>query len=200
MNDDTFAKNRVTRIDAGSTAFRAAIGATVALAIVFGIALAVPLDHLEGKAMGFRAPFFLASALVVPLAWRRRFTPYPATAAALVVTPFLLDTLGNLVGAYEAFDVTDDVLHTLNWVLLVLAFHAWRFRRRTSAVDARLLGVGVGALAIVGWEIAEWLVMVSGAGGELHLTYDDTVGDLLLSTTGGTIGSVLGVRWFGPAR
>ncbi len=198
MHDTASDTNRVTGIDAGSTAVRMAVGVAVALAVAFAVALTVPIAHLEGKAMEFRAPFFLASALVVPLAWRGRFSPFPATAAALVVTPFLLDTLGNLLGAYEAFEVTDDVLHTLNWVFLVLAFHAWRFRRRGSAVDARLLGVGVGALAIVGWEIAEWLVMASGAGGELHLTYDDTVGDLLLSTTGGTIGSILGVRWFGP--
>ncbi len=40
---------------------------------------------------------------------------------------------------------------------------------------------------------------VAGAGG-LALTYGDAVGDLLLSSTGGLIGSILAVRWLGPAE
>ncbi len=173
-----------------------------ALAAVFVVALTVPLDHLEGKGMAFRFPLFMASAALVPLAWLslRRFRPYPATADALVVAPFLLDTLGNLAGVYDTFDATDDVLHTLNWVLLVAAFHAWRFRRTDMRRDAVLLGVGVGAVAIVGWEIAEWIVAETGAGGGLSLTYGDTIGDLALSTVGGLAGSVLGVGLFAPAR
>ena len=191
----------VTRLDNGPWAVRVAMGMKVALALAFVVALTVPLDHLEGKGMAFRFPLFMLSAVVVPLAWRRRFEPYPATADALVVTPFVLDTLGNLLGFYDAFKVTDDVLHTLNWVLLVAAFHAWRFRRDDSAgamsrADAWLLGAGIGALAIVGWEIAEWIVAETGAGGGLSLTYGDTVGDLTLSTSGGMIGSLIGVRFF----
>lgn len=66
--------------------------------------------------------------MVVPLAWfwRGRFRPYPAA---------------------------DDVLHTVNWMLLVGAFHAWRYRRgeaaaRLSPGDAWLLGTGSGTLAV----------------------------------------------------
>ena len=121
-----------------------------ALALAFVVALTVPLDQLEGKGMAFRFPLFMLSAAAVPLAWRRRFRPYPSTADVLVVAPFLLDTLGNLVGFYDAYDATDDVLHTLNWVLLVAAFHAWRYRRGPSAgamsnTDAWLLGAGMRA-------------------------------------------------------
>ena len=190
------------RLDAGRWAVSAAVGMKAALALAFVVALTVPLEQLEGKGMAFRFPLFMLSAAVVPLAWRRRFSPYPATADVLVVAPFLLDTLGNLVGLYDSYDVTDDVLHTLNWVLLVAAFHAWRYRRGGSAeamsgADAWLLGVGIGALAIVGWEIAEWIVAEAGAGGGLALTYGDTVGDLALSTAGGMVGSWLGVRYLG---
>ena len=191
----------VARLDGGVWGVRVAVGIKVALALAFVVALTVPLDHLEGKGMGFRFPLFMLSAVVVPIAWRRRFSPYPATADVLIVLPFLLDTLGNLVGSYDTFAVTDDVLHTLNWVLLVSAFHAWRFRRvdassAISKTDAWLLGAGIGALAIVGWEIAEWIVAETGAGGGLSLTYGDTVGDLALSTSGGMIGSLLGIRYF----
>ena len=193
---------RAERLDAGRVAVQIAMGMKVALALSFVVALTVPLDQLEGKGMAFRFPLFMLSAAVVPLAWRRRFSPYPATADVLVVAPFLLDTLGNLVGFYDSFDVTDDVLHTLNWVLLVAAFHAWRYRRGPSAgamssTAAWLLGAGIGALAIVGWEIAEWIVAEIGAGGGLALTYGDTVGDLTLSTAGGMVGSWLGVRFLG---
>ncbi|MDE0699862.1 MAG: hypothetical protein F4Y27_10430 [Acidimicrobiaceae bacterium] len=195
--------SRVARLDSGPWGVRVAVAMKVALALAFVVALTVPLDHLEGKGMGFRFPLFMLSAAVVPAAWRRRFDPYPATADVLVVAPFLLDTLGNLVGFYDTFAATDDVLHTLNWVLLVSAFHAWRFRRVDSAsemsrADAWLLGAGIGALAIVGWEIAEWIVAETGAGGGLSLTYEDTVGDLALSTAGGMIGSLLSVRYFAP--
>lgn len=31
----------------------------------------------------------------------------------------------------------------------------------------------------------------------LHLSYEDTIGDLVLSTLGGLIGSIMGVRFFG---
>lgn len=190
---------RVAGLDARPWARWASTVATVGIVAAFAVALTVPLDRLEGKGMGFRAPFFVGSALVVPVWWwfdRRR--PYPHIAHALVVAPFLLDTLGNLLGAYDAYDRTDDVLHAVNWVLLVLAFHAVRFRVTDRADSARLLGAGVGALAIVGWEIAEWIVAETGAGGGLALTYGDTVGDLALSTTGGIVGSLLGVAWFGP--
>ena len=192
-------------MDAGHLAVPAAVAMKVALLLAFVVALTVPLDQLEGKGMAFRFPLFMLSAVVVPLAWRRRFRPYPATADVLVVAPFLVDTLGNLVGLYDSYDATDDVLHALNWVLLVAAFHAWRYRRggserAVSRFDAWLLGAGIGALAIVGWEIAEWIVAETGAGGGLALTYGDTVGDLALSTAGGMIGSWLGVRYLGNRR
>ena len=152
--------------------------------------------------MGFRAPLFLAPAVLIPVLARwRNWDPYPHTADALVSLPFLIDTLGNLFGFYDRYAVTDDVLHMLNWVPLVGSFHAFRFRNVFDRRDALLLGYGFGALAIVWWEIMEWAVSEDGFGGAggLALTYGDTIGDLLLSSTGGLIGSILGVRFLGPA-
>ena len=112
-----------------------------------------------------------------------------------------VDTLGNVTGLYDEFVQTDDVFHTLNWVLLVGAFHAFRFRNVHDGRDAVLLGYGFGALAIVWWELLEW----AGVRRRhrrcrwlCQLTYGDTIGDLLLSSTGGLIGSLLAVRWLGP--
>ena len=174
-----------------------------ALVVAFGIAIIASPAVVEGKAMEFRAPLFLAPAVVIPiLAKVRNWDPYPHTADALVSLPFLIDTLGNLFGFYDSFAVTDDVLHTLNWVPLVAAFHAFRFRNVFDRRDALLLGYGFGCIAIVWWEILEWAVSEDGFGGAggLALTYGDTIGDLLLSSTGGLIGSWFGLRYLGPQR
>lgn len=181
--------------DGTGVARRINIAVKCAIVTAFVIALTVPLDHLDGKAMPMRVPLFVGSALVVPLAERLRrhpFDPYPHVADALVVAPFLLDTIGNLLGAYEWFDRTDDVLHLVNWVLLVSAYQAVHFRRTGRSDGAVLLGYGVGAIAIIWWEVLEWLIAETGAGGGLHLDYGDTIGDLVLSSTGGLIGGLVG--------
>lgn len=175
----------------------------VALVSAFVVAIAVAPDTVDGKAMGFRAPLFLASAVLVPIVARlRRWDPYPHTADALLAAPFLIDTLGNLFGVYDDFAQTDDVLHALNWILLVGAFHAFRFRNVDDRRDAILLGYGFGAIAIVWWEVMEWAVSEDGFGGAggLALTYEDTIGDLFLSSTGGLVGSLFAVWWLGPHR
>ncbi len=178
-------------------------GVKAALFASFAVAIGLAPDTVDGKAMGFRAPLFLASAVLVPIIARaRHWSPYPHTADALLAAPFLVDTLGNLFGIYDDFPQTDDVLHALNWILLVGAFHAFRFRNVTDRRDAVLLGYGFGAITIVWWEIMEWAVSEDGFGGAggLALTYEDTIGDLLLSSTGGLIGSIIALRWLGPRR
>lgn len=196
-------KSRVLAFDQQPAMARFNAGVKAALAVAFAIAIFFPPDVLEGKAMGSRAPLFLGPAAVVPLLARRRhWRPYPHTADAFLSLPFLLDTLGNLFGFYDEYPVTDDVLHAVNWVALVFAFHAFRFRNVHDRRDAYLLGYGFGALMIVLWEVFEWLVSEDGIGGAggLALTYGDTIGDLALSSTGGLVGSVIGVRLLGPPR
>jgi len=190
----------VLALDCTPTAWRVNLAVKVALFGSFAIALTVPIDALDGKAMGLRAPLFLASAVLVPVIGRwRKWSPHAHVGDALLAAPFLLDTLGNLLGVYDEYPVTDDVLHAANWVLLVAAFHAFRFRRVNDRRDALLLGYGFGAIAIVWWEALEWVVSEDGVGGAggLALTYGDTIGDLVLSSTGGLVGSWLGVLWLG---
>lgn len=149
-----------------------------------------------GKGMAFRLAVFGVPALAVPV-WRWvRPGPYPAALDAALTLPFLVDTAANGVGLYDNWNPTDDVLHVVNWVILLWGLTA-HLASSNLARGARpallwLCGFGLGALAIVGWEAAEWLVMQAGVGG-LHLTYDDTIGDLLLSTAGGGIGAALAV-------
>jgi hypothetical protein len=174
-----------------------------ALVASFAVAIGLSPNTVDGKAMGFRAPLFLAPVVIVPIVARTRcWVPYPHTADALLAAPFLVDTLGNLLGIYDEFPQTDDLLHAINWVLLVGAFHAFRFRNVDDRRDAVLLGYGFGAITIVWWEVMEWAVSEDGFGGAggLALTYEDTIGDLLLSSTGGLIGSFAAVWWLGPAH
>jgi hypothetical protein len=192
--------SKVLAVDRTSAAKWINFGVKGALVASFFVALVFQPAVVEGKAMGFRAPLFMGPAVVVPLIARSRgWRPYPHTADALLSAPFLVDTLGNLLGFYDTYQATDDVLHVLNWVLLVAAFHAFRFRTVATNRDAVFLGYGFGAIAIIWWEALEWAVSTDGFGGAggLDLTYTDTVGDLLLSSSGGLVGSILGVRLLG---
>jgi hypothetical protein len=60
-----------------------------------------------------------------------------------------------------------------------------------------LLGYGFGAITIIAWEAFEWLISDAGpfAGDvpdALSLSYGATVGDLVISSTGGLVGSLIG--------
>jgi hypothetical protein len=174
-------------------------GVRIALVAAIAFSVAFPdLPQFDGKGMAFRAPFFLLPMAAVPIGWRSRGRrePYPYLADALIVAPFLVDTLGNALDFYNSFDATDDVLHFVNWVLLVAGITLLLLRTAMPRLAAWALGYGIGALAIIWWEAAEWLVQELGTAG-LQLTYADTIGDLMLSSTGGALGAVLAVR-FGP--
>jgi hypothetical protein len=172
-------------------------GVRIALVLALAFSVAFPgLPQFEGKGMAFRAPFFLLPMAAVPIGWRLRgrSEPYPAIADALVISPFLVDTLGNALNFYNTYKETDDVLHALNWILLVGGITLLLLRTHMTRLAAWALGYGIGALAIVWWEAAEWLVQELGTAG-LDLTYGDTIGDLVLSSTGGALGAGLAV-WF----
>jgi hypothetical protein len=131
---------------------------------------------------------------------RRRSLGYPVGLDTALTVPFLLDTLGNAVGAYDHIDATDDVLHLVNWFVLMwgITSHLVRTRRDGDRTVLLMAGAGLGAILIIGWEIAEYAVMQAGVG-NLALTYGDTLGDLALSTTGGAIGAALAIRSAAPS-
>ena len=168
---------------------------TVRIMLVVAVAFSVAfpgLPQFEGKGMAFRAPFYLLPLVVVPIVWRvrGRRDPYPHLVDALVVSPFLLDTLGNALNIYESFSSTDDVLHFVNWILLVAGITLALLRTRLDRLSVWVMAYGLGGLAIIWWEAAEWLVQELGTAG-LGLTYGDTIGDLLLSSTGGGVGAAI---------
>ncbi|MEM7337201.1 MAG: hypothetical protein AAF467_01065 [Actinomycetota bacterium] len=192
----------VLRLDRQRWVMVANIAIKIALVTTFAVAIIFEPSGAQGKGMEFRAPAFLGSAVLVPvIAIVRRWDPFPHTADALLAAPFLLDTFANTAGLYERFNSTDDVLHLVNWILLVGAFHAFRFRTIHDRRDALILGYGIGGLAIIWWEGFEWLLSTEGpltSGGGLELGYTDTVGDLILSSSGGLVGSLLAIWVLGP--
>ena len=171
-----------------------AVRISLVVAIAFSVAFP-SLPQFEGKGMAFRAPFYLLPMGAVPLIWhlRGRRPPYPFLVDALIVSPFLVDTLGNAFNFYNTFDATDDVLHALNWVLLVAGITLALLRTELDRLSIWAMAYGIGGLAIIWWEAAEWLVQELGTAG-LGLTYGDTIGDLVLSSSGGAVGAAL-VLW-----
>ena len=192
----------VLRLDREDWVKYANIAVKIALVIAFFIAIVIQPPGAVGKGMEFRAPGFLGSAILVPvIAKLRNWDPYPHAADGLLAAPFLLDTTANVAGFYESFGPTDDVLHLVNWILLVSAFAAFRFRNVHHSRDAIMLGYGFGGLAIIWWEIFEWTISDSGpllGGGGLGLGYTDTIGDLFLSSTGGLVGAFIALNVLGP--
>jgi hypothetical protein len=177
------------------------VGAKVVLGLLLITGALFPdVGGFAGKGMAFRLPLFLAPALIIPIGrWvaarqGRPSSRYPWALDAGLTLPFLFDTIGNAVGLYDHVDQTDDVLHFVNWVVLVggitaaLGGAAVRRAADTPRWLILLAGGGVGAIAIIGWEIAEYLVMQAGVAG-LSLTYGDTLFDLVLSTSGGFVGA-----------
>jgi hypothetical protein len=171
------------------------------LVVTVGISVVFPdWERFEGKGMAFRAPFYLLPLVVVPMVWRLRGShpPYPYVVDALVLSPFLVDTLGNVLNFYNTYPVTDDVLHFLNWLLLMAGVTLALLRTGIGRLNAWTLAWGLGALAIIWWEAAEYLVQELGTAG-LQLTYADTIGDLVLSSTGGAVGAAIVLAIVGPA-
>lgn len=194
----------VLRLDREPWVKAANIAIKVALVACFFVAIVIVPPGAEGKGMAFRAPMFLGSAVFVPIIAKvRNWQPYPHTADALLALPFLLDTFANVAGLYEAVIFTDDVLHLVNWISLVAAFAAFRFRNVHHSRDSIMLGYGFGGLMIIWWEAFEWIISTDGpswigGGGLLELGYTDTVGDLILSSTGGLVGAFIALKFLGP--
>ena len=156
------------------------------------------IPGVAGKGWPERCIGYPVSALLVPAIWvlrgRRgqlaRWGRYPYLADALLVVPFVLDLLGNLVNLFDTVEQFDDVLHFVNWTFLVAALVLFMVPAELARWNLVLMGSGFGALAIVAWEGVEWIIQEMGTTG-LQLTYDDTVGDLVLSTAGGMLGALV---------
>ena len=105
-------------------AFKAALVGLLAFGAFSG------LDQFEGKAFGWRLVFYPLAAVIVPLGWwlAGRPKPYPYALDILLVSPFLVDVVGNALDLYDSISWWDDLNHFVNWAILTTAFGLFLIR------------------------------------------------------------------------
>jgi hypothetical protein len=189
-----------------SATSRAVLGAGVAVKLATTALLVFAALHPEwqqfaGKAMGARAVAYPLGLLVLPVVWwvvrRRSGRPYPALADLLVSVPFLVDTAGNALDLYDALTWFDDACHLVNWALLLggLAVSLPRWLHPWTRLG---LTVGMGSTTALLWEVGEFYAFLRDSP-ELATAYTDTLGDMVLGTTGALLAGLL-VLWLRPSR
>lgn len=188
------------------TAPRVVVGADIVVKLATTALLVFASSHPDwqqfaGKAMGARAVAYPLGLLVLPIAWwvlrRRAGRPYPALADLLVSVPFLVDTAGNALDLYDAVVWFDDACHLVNWALLLggLAVSLPRWLHPWTRLG---LTVGLGSTTALLWEVGEYVTFLRDSP-ELATAYTDTLGDMVLGTTGSLLAGLL-VLWRMPSR
>jgi hypothetical protein len=152
------------------------------------------LEQFEGKAFGWRLLTYPLAAIVVPVWWwlAGRPPPYPYALDILLVSPFLVDVVGNSLDLYDSIDWWDDLNHFVNWGLLSLAVGQLLLRFTIPRPEVFVMIVGVGAIAAILWELAEYFAFIRNSS-ELTTAYTDTLGDMTLGLAGATVAAFLTV-------
>lgn len=180
----------------------AAAGILTTTLLLMVVGLTVGFESFNGK--GFIARIIIYPVLMLALPavywWRLRGTgrTLPWGAFCLVMTPFLVDVLGNFFDLYDSIEVWDDVNHLVNWFLLMWGIGLLVFPTPDSVRARPVLVVftvgALGALLAVGWEVGEWYVFLQGGVEDVGL-YQDTIGDEVLGTSGAFAAGLLVLWW-----
>ncbi|MBM6399977.1 hypothetical protein [Phycicoccus sonneratiae] len=175
-------------------------GVLVVTVLLMVVGLTVGFESFNGKGFVARIVIYPVLMLAVPLAWwwrhRGRGVEPPWGAFALVMTPFLVDVLGNFLDLYDRIEAWDDLNHLVNWFLLLWGIGLLVFPTRESVARPGLTVLtvaGVGALLAVLWEVGEWYVFLK-AGVESDGLYQDTIGDEVLGTAGAALAGLVVLR------
>lgn len=177
----------------------AVFGLTV---IQLGLALVSPgLPQFNGDAFDARLYTYPVLMVLPPLVWwlvRRRTggkRQMPWAGFALLMLPFLIDVTANGIDLYNGVAWWHDVSEVLNWFLLGLG--AGVLLLRSPIRQAWVLGMlvtGIGALAAITWEIAQWVALIRN-GNVGPDTYVQTLVDETLATAGATLAGVCFWVW-----
>jgi hypothetical protein len=145
------------------------------------------LDQFEDKAFGWRLLTYPIAAVIVPVWWRLagRPPPYPYALDVLIVSPFLVDVVGNALDLYDSISWWDDLNHFVNWMLLSFAVGQLVLRFGLPRFEMFVIVVGMGATAAILWELAEYFAFIRNST-ELDTAYTDTLGDMSLGLAGAT--------------
>ena len=155
-------------------------------------------QQFEGKAFLGRLLTYPVAGLVVPVGWYLacRPRPYPHAVDALLVSPFLIDVVGNSFDLYDTVWWWDDANHFVNWALLSGAFAFLLVRVGPGRWSTLGLVIGFGAVSAIGWELAEYVSFIRHSP-ELATAYEDTLGDLALGLLGSVVAGVVAYRIVG---
>jgi hypothetical protein len=159
------------------------------------------LPQYKNKAIVLRVVFYPLTALTTYIIWkianRKRQEPseYPHIIDICLTFVVAFDLLGNTLALYDKITWWDDVMHLLlsiPWVLV-----AGYFLRGMKVLPWVLFGlvVAYGSTSHIVWELLEYLSFVRSNPTESLTAYRDTMGDLVLSTTGTLIGAYVSMRW-----
>lgn len=183
------------------------LGWVVCIAAAKAAVLALAVDafvnsnepRFRGKGMRLRAVGYTGTMLLVPIVWRirGRHAPYPRELDLAITLPLLADAGGNAVGIYQRAHV-DDAIHFANGALLASVVGTLASPRVRTPWEAFGVAASVGTAAAAGWEILEWIGLKLGARG-MHLTYDDTMQDLIETSAGAVLGGIVALLRH-PAR
>jgi hypothetical protein len=155
------------------------------------------MEQFEGKAFGWRLVFYPLAAIIVPIGWwlAGKPPPYPYALDILLVSPFLVDVLGNTFDLYDSISWWDDLNHFVNWGLLSLAVGQLLIRLRIPRIETFVIVVGVGAVAAILWELGEYVAFIRDSE-EYDTAYTDTLGDMMLGLAGATVAGILSATVF----
>lgn len=153
------------------------------------------LEQFEGKAFGWRLVFYPIAAVVVPVGWwlAKRPPPYPYALDILLVSPFLVDVVGNALDLYDTIDWWDDLNHFVNWGVLSLAVGQLVLRFRLRRIETFVIIVGAGGVTAILWELGEYFAFIRNSP-EIETAYEDTLGDMTLGLTGATLAALATAR------
>jgi hypothetical protein len=154
------------------------------------------LPQFQGKAMGGRALTYPLAAIAVPLGWwlwgRHKTRDYPYGLDIFLVSPFLIDVVGNALDLYDSIDWWDDFNHFLNWGLLVAACGQFLVRYPLGKLTTASLMIGFGGVTAILWEFGEYFTFIRG-GPEERTAYTDTLFDLAMGLTGSVVAALVTV-------
>jgi hypothetical protein len=176
------------------------IAVKVALVVLIIVAIAYPdLGNVRGKAAPLRAIAYPAGVLIVPTIWWFRFRgrPFPWLGDLLVSLPWFTDTLGNRLNLFDSLSWFDDWMHFMNWALLTSGLLILTLPAPASWWRTFERAVALGVSLALGWELAEYVAFIRDSP-ELATAYTDTLGDMILGTTGSIVAAV--AVWFVRSR
>src|SRR4051794_8186139 len=151
------------------------------LILLVSAALRPDLAPFAKEDMPWRVIFYPLPIVFLPLVWWAVGRPwkiaYPFVADALLMLPFLIDTVAGMLGLYDAIEQWDDVAHFVGGLILATALGQLLLPERLGRAVTASLCIGWSAVAVILWELAQYVTLQKDAPNQAAL-YFDTLSDM----------------------